>query len=127
MATRKPASVLPEPVGAAISVSWPRAISCQPRAWASVGPSGKRWANHLATAGWKASGGSGGFIASGHDTSFEHAFGARPLEGRPLAGFRLRRDYLAVAVAAFEGSPNGGSACGGIPRGRGGGSRRGGP
>ena len=52
MATRNPASVLPEPVGAAINVSRPAAISGQPRACGSVGPSGKRRRNHSATAGW---------------------------------------------------------------------------
>ena len=37
MATRKAASVLPEPVGAAMRVSRPAMISGQPTAWASVG------------------------------------------------------------------------------------------
>ena len=35
---RNAASVLPEPVGAEISVCFPCAIDSQPRAWASVGP-----------------------------------------------------------------------------------------
>ena len=52
MATRNPASVLPDPVGAAIRVSRPAAINGQPRAWGSVGPSGKRRRNQAATAGW---------------------------------------------------------------------------
>jgi hypothetical protein len=52
MATRNPARVFPEPVGAAISVSAPEAINGQPWAWGSVGPSGKRRPNHSATAGW---------------------------------------------------------------------------
>ena len=53
MATRNPASVLPDPVGAAISVSRPAAMSGQPWAWGSVGPSGNRRRNHSATTGWK--------------------------------------------------------------------------
>src|SRR5512134_837265 len=53
MQTRKAARVLPVPVGAAISVSRPRAIAGQPCACASVGPSGKRRSNQARTAGWK--------------------------------------------------------------------------
>ncbi|HEX2564783.1 MAG TPA: hypothetical protein VHK25_12750, partial [Acidimicrobiales bacterium] len=52
MATRKPASVLPEPVGAAMSVSKPAAMSGHPWACGSVGPSGNRRSNHVRTAGW---------------------------------------------------------------------------
>src|SRR5207244_8834511 len=54
MATRKPARVLPDPGGAEIRVSWPEAMRGQPRAWGSVGPSGKRRRNQVATAGWNA-------------------------------------------------------------------------
>src|SRR5262249_49977667 len=54
IATRKAASVLPDPVGAAISVSPPEAIAGQPSACGSVGPSGKRSANQVRTAGGKA-------------------------------------------------------------------------
>jgi hypothetical protein len=43
---------LPDPVGAAMSVSTPEAINGQPWACGSVGPSGKRRRNHSATAGW---------------------------------------------------------------------------
>src|SRR5918994_226754 len=50
MATRKPASVLPEPVGAAMSVSKPAAMSGHPWACGSVGPSGNRRSNHVRTA-----------------------------------------------------------------------------
>ena len=53
MPVRKAASVLPEPVGAAISVSSPAAIAGQPSAWGSVGPSGNRRPNHVRIAGWK--------------------------------------------------------------------------
>ena len=53
IATRKPASVLPEPVGAAIRVSTPDAMSGHPSAWGSEGPSGKRRSNQVRTAGWK--------------------------------------------------------------------------
>ena len=52
MAMRNPARVLPDPVGAAISVSWPEAMAGHPWAWASVGPPGNRCSNHAATAGW---------------------------------------------------------------------------
>src|SRR5215467_3024954 len=55
MQTRKAARVLPEPVGAAISVSRPAAISAQPRACGGVGPSGNRRRNQVRTAGWKVS------------------------------------------------------------------------
>src|SRR5579862_5322085 len=52
MATRKPARVLPDPVGAAMRVSWAEAIRGQPRDCGGVGPSGNRRRNHSATAGW---------------------------------------------------------------------------
>src|SRR5580658_9864415 len=55
MATRNPASVLPDPVGAATSVSLPAAIRGQLRACGSVGPSGKRCLNQALTAGWNPS------------------------------------------------------------------------
>jgi hypothetical protein len=55
MQTRKAARVLPEPVGAAISVWRPAAISAHPPACGSVGPSGNRLANQVWTAGWKVS------------------------------------------------------------------------
>ena len=53
MPTRNAASVLPEPVGAAISVSSPAAIAGQPSACGSVGPSGNRRPNQVRIAGWK--------------------------------------------------------------------------
>ncbi len=53
MATRKPVRVLPEPVGEATSTSLPAAMWGQAAVWGGVGPAGKRWANQLATAGWK--------------------------------------------------------------------------
>src|ERR1022692_4604711 len=49
-----PASVLPEPVGAAISVLLPAAISGHPPVCAGVGPSGNRRSNQARTAGWNA-------------------------------------------------------------------------
>ncbi len=52
MAARNAASVLPEPVGAAISVCRPAWISGQARACGSVGRP-KRFSNQEATAGWK--------------------------------------------------------------------------
>src|SRR2546430_11375218 len=55
MQPRKAARVLPEPVGAAISVSRPAAISAHPPAWGEVGPSGNRLPNQVRTAGWKVS------------------------------------------------------------------------
>src|ERR1039458_5339236 len=58
MATRNAASVLPDPVGAAMSVSLPAATACQPKACASVGPAGYLRRNHSATAGWKPANGS---------------------------------------------------------------------
>src|SRR6516162_2757858 len=66
MAARKPASVLPEPVGAQTSVCRPATIAGQPSRWASVGPSGNRRANQVRTAGWKRSrAGSAGAKGSG--------------------------------------------------------------
>ncbi len=54
MATRKAASVLPEPVGARRSVLSLREMGGQPSVWAAVGsPNVER--NHSATAGWKTS------------------------------------------------------------------------
>src|SRR5690606_40645746 len=52
MAERKAASVLPEPVGAAIRALRCFEVTAQARAWASGG-AGKRLWNHPATAGWK--------------------------------------------------------------------------
>ena len=45
MQVRNAASVLPEPVGAAMSVCFPSATAAQPWAWASVGE-GNRPSNH---------------------------------------------------------------------------------
>ena len=42
MATRKPVSVLPEPVGEATSTSSPLAMWGQAAVWGGVGPGGKR-------------------------------------------------------------------------------------
>jgi pimeloyl-ACP methyl ester carboxylesterase len=55
MQTRNAASVLPDPVGAAISVCLPAAISCHPAACGSVGPAGNRRPNQARTAGWNES------------------------------------------------------------------------
>src|SRR5579875_1945776 len=60
MAIKKPASVLPDPVGAAISTSAPSRTRGQPRAWASVGPSGNRRAHQVPTAGGRPRGGGPG-------------------------------------------------------------------
>src|SRR5438270_12940560 len=57
MQTRKPASVFPEPVVAGRRASGPAAMWAQPSSWGGVGPSGKRRANHSATAGWAIPGG----------------------------------------------------------------------
>ncbi len=51
MQTRNAARVFPDPVGAAISVCRPAAISGQPPAWGSVGPAGNRPSNQRRTAG----------------------------------------------------------------------------
>ncbi len=51
MAARNAASVLPEPVGAAISACWPLAIAGQASSCAGVAPSGNVLANHAWTAG----------------------------------------------------------------------------
>ena len=55
MQTRKPASVFPEPVGAATSVSAPAAMCGHASRCGGVGPSGNRRRNHVPTAGWKPS------------------------------------------------------------------------
>ena len=57
MATRNPVRVLPVPVGEATRTSLPAAMWGQAAACGAVGPSGKRPANHSATAGWNSSGG----------------------------------------------------------------------
>ncbi len=54
IAVRKAVRVLPDPVGAATSVSWPRAIAGHAACWASVG-AGKLRANQALTAGWNTS------------------------------------------------------------------------
>ena len=67
MAERKAASVLPDPVGAAIRALRCWEVTAQARACASVG-AGKRLRNHPATAGWKpvrASGVMGGLWHAG--------------------------------------------------------------
>ena len=56
MAQRNAASVLPEPVGAEMSVCSPVAIAGQACAWTSVGRS-NAFSNHWRTAGVKASSG----------------------------------------------------------------------
>src|ERR1700684_3880372 len=55
MATRNPVSVLPVPVGDATRTSLPSAMCRQAATCGAVGPSGKRRANHAATAGWNRS------------------------------------------------------------------------
>ena len=52
IAARKAASVLPEPVGAAISACWPLAMAGHASSCAGVAPCGNVWANHACTAGW---------------------------------------------------------------------------
>src|SRR5215472_8949183 len=59
MATRKPVSVLPEPVGEATRTSCPSAMCGQAAACGAVGPAGNRRANQPATAGWKSDSGEG--------------------------------------------------------------------
>src|SRR3954462_8141551 len=66
---RTAASVLPDPVGADTSVSTPSATEGQASTCGGVGPAGKRRANQVATAGWRA-----GKAA------------ARPLTGSPAVG-----------------------------------------
>jgi len=51
MQARKAASVLPDPVGAEISVVRPARICGQPCSWGSVGVPNLR-VNHSATSGW---------------------------------------------------------------------------
>jgi hypothetical protein len=63
MLTRKPDSVLPEPVGAATSVSEPAAMCGHAARCGSVGPSGNRRRNHVPTAGWNPSTASGTALA----------------------------------------------------------------
>ena len=55
MHSRNAASVLPEPVGAAINTSSPAAMRGHPSRCGGVGPSGKRRRNHVPTAGWNPS------------------------------------------------------------------------
>src|SRR5580658_7182904 len=55
MHTRNAARVLPEPVGAAISVCPPAAISRQPPTCGSVGPAGNLRPNQALIAGWNES------------------------------------------------------------------------
>src|SRR4030095_5686536 len=55
IAERKPARVLPEPVGAATSTFFPACTSGQPSRWGGVG-SPSRVRNQVSTAGWKEGG-----------------------------------------------------------------------
>ena len=71
MPTRNPASVLPDPVGAAISVSCPAAMRSQPSGWAGVGPSGNRRSNQAATAGWNPAVGTAGSTGNSESGSTE--------------------------------------------------------
>src|ERR1700733_9312460 len=66
MATRKPVSVFPEPVGEATSTSSPLAMWGQAAVCGGVGPSGKRRANQLATAGGKSDSGEASGIVLFH-------------------------------------------------------------
>lgn len=70
MPQRKAARVLPEPVGAQISVLAPPAIALQPPAWAGVGPS-KEDSNQRRTGALKG--------ASGSDPALAFASVANPL------------------------------------------------
>src|SRR3974390_3525647 len=76
MATRKPVSVLPDPVGEATSTSCPAAMWGQAAACGEVGPAGKRRANQPATAGWKSD--SGEAAGEGSGTVLFHQAGATP-------------------------------------------------
>jgi|GEM_PF-6667752 len=51
METKKADSVLPDPVGAATSVSLPAAMDGHACSWGAVGPSGKARSNQVRTAG----------------------------------------------------------------------------
>src|SRR6185437_14562052 len=64
MATRKPVRVLPEPVGDATRTSRPAAMCGHAADCGSVGPAGKRRANHAATAGWNRVSGAAGSAMS---------------------------------------------------------------
>ncbi len=67
MATRKPVSVLPEPVGEATKTSRPAAMCGQAADCGGVGPAGKRRANQRATAGWnRDSGAASGIVPLFH-------------------------------------------------------------
>ena len=65
IAERKAASVLPEPVGAAIRALRCWEVTAQARFCASVG-AGKRLLNHPATAGWKPERASGDIVELWH-------------------------------------------------------------
>src|SRR6516165_64795 len=108
MQTRKPASVLPDPVGAAISVSSPAATRGQPSSWASVGPSGNRPRNHSLTAGWKPSRTPGGtpWAAGGSNVNWSNMRSQSlsdpgPLASRSVIVFDAKVD-VETAVAAME-------------------------
>ena len=97
IAMRKPASVLPDPVGAATRVCSPAAMDGQAASCAGVGPSGKRSRNQAATAGCSStvgssvvstvtalsSTGSNSDSCVGADTSSPYVRGVTPLRGRP--------------------------------------------
>ena len=105
---RKPASVLPEPVGAATRVCSPAAMGGQAASCAGVGPSGKRSRNQAATAGCSStdgrsvvstatppsSRGSNSDSCVGADTQAPYVWGVTPRIFAPVR--RLRADCAAV-------------------------------
>ena len=99
---RKPASVLPDPVGAATSVCSPAAIGGQAASCAGVGPSGNRSRNQAATAGCSStegrsvvstvtppsSRGSNSDSCVGTDTGSPYVRGVTPRIARRVGGAR---------------------------------------
>src|SRR5688500_6764213 len=114
---RKPASVLPEPVGAATRVCWPAAMAGQAASCAGVGPWGKRSRNQLATAGCSSTDGrrvvstvtppssSGSKRAScvGADTRPPYVWGVTPRIG-PASAVLGGVDALELGTEGVEGA-----------------------
>src|SRR5688572_31099963 len=94
MAARNAASVLPDPVGAAISVCLPSAIDAHPCAWAAVGSPSAVW-NHCWTSGWKRA---KDMLKFSQDVCGSF----RVSQSGGLAGPILPRSLLAVGCPAWE-------------------------
>src|SRR5262245_49787658 len=109
MAARNAASVLPEPVGAAISACWPLPMAGQASSCAGVAPLGKAAENHAWTAGWNWGSGMGAPYIEAAGASIQYLETAstgwtrKPLPSRRLEQFRLVAHQVGRVAALQQG------------------------